>query len=115
MTEIERALLGDRAAQERITERGELLGCAHCGESPKTRVKAKDRMVDLWVICFACGAEKHIQIEMLDTEFDELQKGIKKVIGLWNTRSPILTETQIALLKMAEKPRKFEEGTDHEC
>ena len=30
MDEIRRALLGDRAAQERLTERGVLLPC-HCG------------------------------------------------------------------------------------
>ena len=28
----------------------------------------------------------------------------------WNTRAPILTETQLALLRIAENPRKFREG-----
>ena len=30
MDDIKLALLGDKAAQERLTERGELLPCAHC-------------------------------------------------------------------------------------
>lgn len=31
MTDIKKALLGDREAQERVTERGELLPCWRCG------------------------------------------------------------------------------------
>lgn len=31
MDEVTRALLGDREAQERVTERGELLPCPFCG------------------------------------------------------------------------------------
>lgn len=31
MTDIQKAMLGDKKAQERVTERGELLPCPFCG------------------------------------------------------------------------------------
>lgn len=38
MNDITLALLGDHAAQERITERGELLPCPLCGSAPTIKV-----------------------------------------------------------------------------
>lgn len=44
MTEIDRALLGDREAQEAITARGELLPCPGCNgeETKKPEVEIND-------------------------------------------------------------------------
>lgn len=40
MDDVRLALLGDKAAQERLTERGEMLPCAHC--KGKGKVSFKD-------------------------------------------------------------------------
>lgn len=39
MTDIQKALLGDREAQERVMERGELLPCPHCNGNGKVSFK----------------------------------------------------------------------------
>ena len=89
------ALLGDKAAQERITERGELLECP-CGG--KAERKGPPANFAYRVACVRCR---------MNTGGCKTQEEADKK---WNHRASILTETQIALLKMAEKPRKFREG-----
>ena len=84
------ALLGDKDAQERITERGELLECPFCGGEVEEQ--------DNWIFCTNCGVG-----------YEEFNPEASK--ELWNRRAPILTETQLALLKIAQEPRKFREGT----
>lgn len=88
------ALLGDRAAQERITERGELLPCPYCGEAPSTRVNGFREEITLSIGCFKCGERKSIRLDALDMEFPQLEYGFKKISRLWNTRAPILTPEQ---------------------
>lgn len=68
------AILGDRAAQERITERGELLPCPYCGNAPIIE--------DNLVFCGFCGMG-----------YEELDAGVSK--RFWNTRAPILPPEQI--------------------
>ena len=92
------ALLGDKAAQERITERGELLPCPWCNRTPEVEYDVLEPF-EWAVICPLCG----VYPGCCDTE---MQARLA-----WNTRATILTETQIALLKIAQEPRKFEEGT----
>ena len=106
------ALLGDKAAQERITERGELLECPFCFGKPTTRIRVKAECVEMEVKCFNCGVSKYSVVEICDTEFNKLESGMNLVIKLWNARAPILTETQLALLKIAQEPRKFREGAN---
>lgn len=94
------ALLGDRAAQERITERGELLPCWRCGgqakvETLNTGGKPIYAVVCEKHYCGAYGAAHHTK---------------QKAIEEWNTRAPLLTPTQMALLGIAREPKKFEEG-----
>ena len=89
------ALLGDRAAQERITERGELLPCPFCGGIPSTRVRTTKGFFEAHVICFECDAGKHCEVELIDAEFPEVQGCIDDAIAIWNTRAPILTPEQI--------------------
>lgn len=93
------ALLGDRAAQERITERGELLPCPFCGGIPSTRVRTTKGFFEAHVICFECDAEKHCEVELIDTEFPEVQGCIDDAIAIWNTRTTILTPKQIEKLE----------------
>lgn len=81
------ALLGDRAAQERITERGELLPCPFCG--------GKIGGIDGTILKFATGglyAHKRTGKCVLDGMiiYDKAQ---------WNTRTPILTPDQIKKLE----------------
>lgn len=106
------ALLGDRAAQERITERGELLPCPFCGSEPTTRVKVKSQCFEMMVICFKCGINKSVEVEICDTEFRKMNNGMNTAEKNWNTRAPLLTPTQMALLKIGREPRKFEEGRE---
>ena len=80
------ALLGDRAAQERITERGELLPC-HCGGKMEIMVPKgiATYPADIYYRprckeCFAIGAAG---------------RTAKQAIKFWNTRAPILTPEQI--------------------
>lgn len=80
------ALLGDRAAQERITERGELLPCPFC--------LGKSGGIDGTILKFDIGglyAHKRTGKCVLDGMiiYDKAQ---------WNTRAPILTPEQIKRL-----------------
>lgn len=93
MDEKTLALLGDRAAQERITERGELLSCPKCGwpgevyeypgedwEQPYT---AKCKKND----CFWIGKD-----------FPTKKQAAKE----WNTRAPILSAEEMEMLEEME-------------
>lgn len=83
--DIRLALLGDREAQERVTERGELLPCPICGE---TKVKNCHAFGDIWFQCDKCGC---------GCGFHSSEKWARKD---WNTRAPLLTPTQLAMLKI---------------
>lgn len=142
------ALLGDKAAQERITDRGELLPCPHCRGKAKVTARQKgfhgqnyqgNKKLSWWIYikCNKCHARsKPIKTQPIKLYADNshISEGcfystdwhlgigrgvpianeifgpyVKAAISEWNRRAPILTETQIALLKIAEKPRKFRE------
>lgn len=51
-----RAMLGDKAAQDRFTKRQELLPCPCCGEEPKMKVQEVEYGLSL--ICFTYLASK---------------------------------------------------------
>lgn len=93
------AMLGDKAAQERITERGELLPCPCCAGK-----------ADCWE---DTGNWKGFA-QCLDCELMIQSTSKEAARAEWNHRAPILTETQIALLKIAQEPRKFREGNTHD-
>lgn len=104
------AMLGDKAAQERITERGELLPCPLCGKDVEER--GPEDWEPTWYdpdsggdpVNYVCECGLTFCIDSYD--YHETMKE-------WNSRAPILTETQLALLKIAQDPRRFEEGTKH--
>ena len=75
MDDVRLALLGDKAAQERVTERGELIPCPFCGEE-----KANIRYAcgDYFVECLNCHSTSSVT-STKDT-----------VVKDWNTRAPIL-------------------------
>lgn len=82
------ALLGDLDAAERLTAAGVLLECPFCGGNAEEQ--------DNWIFCITCG----VGYEEFNPE--ESRKA-------WNTRAPVLTPAQLALLKIGAEPRKFEE------
>ena len=81
------ALLGDRAAQERITERGELLPCPLCAGK-----------ADCWE---DTGNRKGF-VQCLDCELLIQSTSKESARAEWNTRAPILTPEQIKRLE--DKP-----------
>lgn len=91
------ALLGDRASQERITERGELLPC-RCGKSnPQvvvynkiSKFQREQGLKPSYVVCLSCGSQT-------STHGNE-----KEAIREWNTRAPILMPEQIKRLEETE-------------
>ena len=78
------ALLGDREAAERLTAVGVLLECPFCGGNAEEQ--------DNWIFCITCGVGYE--------EFN--QEESRKA---WNTRTPVLTPAQLALLKIGAEWR----------
>lgn len=91
------ALLGDREAQERLTEAGVLLPCPFCKSE---NIKFHYSCAEYWIECGECGSGCGFTNTLGEAE------------NCWNNRAPILTETQLALLKIAQEPRKFREGME---
>lgn len=90
---IKLALLGDKAAQERMTERGELLPCAHC--RGKMAISYDDEGIEgfmgrkwAWIaVCSKCCASTGLCYSK------------EQAIAANNTRSPILTQEELEGLK----------------
>ena len=105
MDEVRLALLGDKAAQERLTERGELLPCPFCGGSPKVKIQKQQYGLSGTIIrCRQCLSS----VYYLDKCAQITENGIKNVpinnhVFLasyrWNTRVPILTPEELEKLE----------------
>lgn len=78
------ALLGDKGAQERITERGELLPCPFCKSE---NIKFHFANGEYWVECAECGAGCGFE------------SGLGKAVRIWNTRAPILSAKELKKLE----------------
>lgn len=92
------ALLGDREAQERITDRGELLPCPFCGGVPM--LESTYIGFDYRCMTDDCRGESYWAG---GDEGDILTYGTKyQARKAWNTRAPILS---------AEELHKLEETT----
>ena len=107
------ALLGDRAAQERITERGELLPCPFCGGEVKIILcddegnhHGDEYENDPWSgIGFMLYHDENQNADCTIAHEEGGQFGRwiydtrKEAIKAWNTRAPILTPEQIKRLE----------------
>ena len=85
------ALLGDRSAQERITERGELLPC-QCGGNAELVFHKRGSLLlyknNLYAVeCKKCGMNSTVCV------------GKETAIRNWNTRAPILSESELKKLE----------------
>lgn len=95
------AMLGDRDAQERLTERGELLQCTFgctCIDVHTirhNRFPLGERGWKTTIECKCCFST--VTFFSKDREESE-----KNAIRLWNTRAPILTPEQIKRLEEME-------------
>lgn len=88
------ALLGDLAAQERITEIGELLPCMSCKETATIKSIKRGvfrRRIYFYAQCPYCRNSSGISSEK------------SEVIAAWNRRARILTDEQMNVLKRIER------------
>lgn len=120
MDDIKKAMLGDKEAAERLTERGELLTCPFCGKQgilehsglSKRGNNAPSSAGDFntrWrVRCSYCFCERGSgSTEFIFNRAGELvvfgEDGRIKAIESWNTRPQLLTKEQIEALERMEK------------
>ena len=83
MDDVRLAMLGDKAAQERLSERGVLLPCPWCGGEARVVGVGKWR----YAVCKKCTIEGPVKMDI-----DEARLA-------WNTRAPILTPEELEGLK----------------
>lgn len=105
MDEVRLALLSDKAAQERMTERGELLPCPFCGGSPKVKIQKQQYGLSGTIIrCRQCLSS----VYCLDKCAQITENGMKNIpvtnhrflaLKKWNTRAPILTPEELKKLE----------------
>lgn len=85
MDDIKLATLGDKAAQDRLTDRGELLPCPMCGKTGVLRSINSNKT--FFACCPACGL------------MTRAYKGHEKASLAWNARAPILTPEELKKLE----------------
>lgn len=104
MTGIQKAMLGDKEAAERLTEKWELLPCPCCGGQAKFKKGFPSRQIahcrQAVVQCKNCGVRTvtHKQLPM-----ERWQDVDKAAISEWNTRPQLLTKEQIEALERMEE------------
>lgn len=82
------ALLGDRAAQERLTADGVLVPCPGCGESHEIAVCIQERiLLEHYGHCWRCGW------------YGPIRQTEKEARLAWNTRAPILGSEELKKLE----------------
>lgn len=88
LNDIQRAMLGDHDAAERLTEQGVLIPC-RCGATPT-----------LFGDRFNTGsAELHCIVVCQCRSRTNMREGRRAAILEWNTRTPLLTPEQIERLE----------------
>ena len=85
MDDVRLALLGDKAAQERLTERGEPLPCPKCKGIGV--LHSVNGFKSIYASCYWCG--------MMTRGFGTANEAIKD----WNARAPILAPEELEGLK----------------
>lgn len=97
MDEVRLALLGDKAAQERLTERGELVPCWHCGGTD----------IIIRKVCGLFGKSayqrtyKYVQCRTCFSQTGYHGTEPKARLA-WNTRAPILSSSEMEMLEGME-------------
>lgn len=92
MDDVKLALLGNKEAAKRLTDKGVLLPCAHCkGRAVLVEgtLQAPGRYS---VVCGKCFNATTWCVSKEDA------------IGRWNTRAPILSEREMEMLNGKENP-----------
>ena len=85
MDDIKLAMCGNREAAKRLTNAGVLVPCALCNGSG---VLDSDHIASIfWILCTGCG---------MQTEAFEIEE---KARLAWNTRAPILSESELKKLE----------------
>ena len=86
---IKRAMLGDKRAQEEITERGELLPCPLCGSAN----------IDFGICTGTLTGFDYVQCEKCWFEINDISSPIlKNVRKKWNSRPQLLTNEEMERL-----------------
>lgn len=112
MDDVLKAMLGDREAQQRLTEKGELIFCPKCGASARFKVltssqQGTSRGWNFHIYCTECGF--HTKIYELSAsltscgEIEFLKDERKDAIAEWNDRFSLLTMKQIKRLEEMER------------
>ena len=99
MDDVTRAMLGDREAAKRLTDAGVLVPCPFCGGSPDVvaydpRLLRPSRNHVYSVSCNECEMMFGWDIDYggrYDTEYEAMLA--------WNTRAPILSESEMEMLE----------------
>lgn len=86
MNEIKRAILGNKKAQQAVTERGQVLPCPKCLGEAEIKVLWNKRKNPVFVICKSCGERSGERFSVYEAIED------------WNTRPQILTEEELKRL-----------------
>ena len=87
MDDIKLAMLGNKEAAKRLTEKGVLVPCPWCNESRKETNNSK---LGYWVFCLECGANGPTSVNECEARL------------AWNTRAPILSEREMEMLEGME-------------
>ena len=87
MNDIKLAMLGSKEAAKRLTEKGVLVPCPMCADTPHITIESESGY--FWYEC-SCGVETGA----CPTEHEAM--------FLWNTRSPILSKSEMEMLEGME-------------
>lgn len=95
MDEVRLAMLGDKAAQERLTARGELLPC-QCGGLVSMNVKktaiGRKTFYRARIVCPFCWIEMAV--------FSEVKENARlEIIRIWNDRKKLLSKKEFKALE----------------
>ena len=105
MDDVKLAMLGNKEAAKRLTEKGVLVPCAHCGNDDDYRIvmsfkkDKKKRFGEYYDVCTIyceCCTETVRQAGL------GKDAAAKNASLMWNTRAPILGEREMEMLEGME-------------
>lgn len=96
MDDIALALLGDHEAAQRMTERGELIPCPGCKDHFSVAIRCTETKAEIVCQNRECG------FRIAKNCKDGSAFALLKAKRAWNTRAPVLSPTQMAVLERME-------------